>query len=60
MLAQVRWVSLSEVDGLAWARVPGLSENTTGSMSFMCCLSWVACYFLTYRNYMLVFCGVWA
>jgi len=55
MLAQARWTNLSEADGLAWARVPGLSMITAGSMSFVCCLSWVAYYFLKYRNYMIVF-----
>ena len=39
MLAQARWTSLSEADGFAWARVPGLSENIVGSMSFVCSLS---------------------
>ncbi|QCD93532.1 hypothetical protein DEO72_LG5g1607 [Vigna unguiculata] len=36
-LAQVRRVSLSEADGLAWARVLGLSENVVNSM-FVCAL----------------------
>ena len=31
-LAQARWVSLSEADGLAWAKIPGLSENDALSM----------------------------
>lgn len=39
-LAQARQVSLSEADGLAWVRVPGLSKNV-GNFMFMCALlSW--------------------
>jgi len=38
-LTQARWTSLSETDGLAWARAPGLSKSIADSMSFVCCLS---------------------
>ncbi|QCD86334.1 hypothetical protein DEO72_LG3g855 [Vigna unguiculata] len=31
-LAQARWVSLSEADSLAWAKIPGLSENDAFSI----------------------------
>jgi len=36
-LAQARWTSLSEAKGLAWARVPGLSEFIRIAM-FVCAL----------------------
>jgi len=34
-LAQARWVSLSETEDLAWARVPSLSEFM-GNSTFVC------------------------
>ena len=36
-LTQVRWTSLSEAKGLAWATVPGLSEFMRIAM-FVCAL----------------------
>jgi len=36
-LAQVRWTSLSEAEGLTWARVPGLCEFMRITM-FVCAL----------------------
>ena len=37
-LAQARWISLSEAEGLAWARVPGLSEFMRISMFVCACV----------------------
>jgi len=51
MLAQARWTSLSEAEGLAWARVPGLSEFMWITMFVcLCVLVWLL--FLKYRKYM--------
>jgi len=50
-LAQARRVSLSETDGLASAKVPGLNENAANSV-FVCFMSWFVYYFLSKGSYM--------
>jgi len=59
MLAQARWTSLSEADGLAWVIVPGLNELLRIAM-FVCAL-WAGLfiYFPNYKKVYACVCGVW-
>ena len=58
-LALARWASLSEAEGLAWARVPSLSEFMRNSILMYACVWWFGC-FIVIIGCICMWCGVWA